>query len=98
MPIKKNLVVKNGSYTNSAGETKHRWLIIGQLHGGQDNDYITLDAHINLAAVPRKEGDMRVMVSMFDPREDSKQTTRAAQKADPKKASDDLPFNDEIPF
>ena len=34
--IKKNLVVKNGSYTNGAGETKHRWVVIGQLHGGQD--------------------------------------------------------------
>lgn len=94
--IKKNLVVKNGSYTNGAGETKHRWVVIGQLHGGQDNDYITLDAHFNLAAFPRKEGDTRLMVSLFDPK--PRDNAQPARRQAPPKAVNDLPFDDEIPW
>ena len=40
---------------------------IGHIHDGKyGNDFITLEAHINLAAFPRKEGDSRIMVSVFD--------------------------------
>lgn len=72
MTILKNLVVKNGSYTKN-GEEKHRYLTIGQVHEGTNGSYITLDAHINLAALPRKDGDTRVMVSLYDPRRDDEQ-------------------------
>lgn len=95
--IKKNLVVKNGSYQKN-GETKHRYLTIGQLHAGQDgNDYITLDAHINLAAIPRKDGDMRVMVSLYEPRDRHESTPRSApmRPGAPQMAAD---FEDDIPF
>ena len=50
MTILKNLVVKNGSYTTRDGQEKHRYLTIGQLHAGQNGEYITLDAYVNLAA------------------------------------------------
>jgi hypothetical protein len=90
MTILKNLVVKNGSYEKN-GETKHRWLTIGQLHEGGNGQYITLEAHVNLAAIPRKDADTRVMVSLFDPREDSGRPQRAA----PAQAED---FDSDVPF
>ena len=64
--IKKRLVVKNGSYTNKNGEEKTNWLVIGHEHDGEFGTYYTLDAHINLAAIPRKEGDTRVIVNAYD--------------------------------
>ena len=64
--IKKKLVVKNGAYTNKNGEEKTNWLVIGHEHDGEFGTYYTLDAHINLAAIPRKEGDTRVMVNAYD--------------------------------
>lgn len=80
MTILKNLVVKNGSYTTRDGQEKHRYLTIGQLHSGNDGgEYITIDAHINLAAIPRKEGDTRVMVSLYEPREEGGQRNERKQ-------------------
>ena len=64
--IKKKLVVKNGSYTTKEGLEKTNWLVVGHEHSGQFGTYYTLDAHINLAAIPRKEGDTRVMVNDYD--------------------------------
>ena len=86
--ILKNLVVKNGSY-QKGGETKHRYLTVGQLHDGKHGQYITLDAHINLAALPRNEGETRVMVSLYDPKEQSKPRERSEPRQE---------FEDEIPF
>ena len=67
MAIKSVLRVKNGSWINPAGEEKTSYVTIGHIHDGKyGNDFITLEAHINLAAFPRKEGDSRIMVSVFD--------------------------------
>lgn len=65
MTILKELVVKTGTYEKD-GETKGRYKTIGHVHSGQHGDYITLNADVNLAAFPRKEGDDRVMVNMWD--------------------------------
>ena len=89
--ILKKLVVKNGSYQKD-GATKHRYLTIGHLHSGEHGEYITLESHINLAALPRRDGDTRVMVSLYD-EEDSNRSRRSPSKAEPE---NDL--NDEIPF
>jgi hypothetical protein len=87
--IKKNIVVKNGSYTTKDGETKHRYLTIGQVHASQDGgEYITLDAHINLGALPRKEGDNRVTASLYEPRDDNK----------PKAARSESTLADDVPW
>ncbi|HCV05871.1 MAG TPA: hypothetical protein DG048_24845 [Pseudoalteromonas sp.] len=65
--IKKRLVVKNGSYTNKDGQEKTNWLVIGHEHEHSEfGTFYTLDAHINLAAIPRKEGDTRVIVNAYD--------------------------------
>lgn len=93
--IKFNLVVKNGSYTNRDGQEKHRYLTIGQLHTNDEGQYITLDSHINLAALPRKEGDNRVMVSLYEPREDGGQRQERKQGRPAGKRDD---FDDPIPF
>ena len=78
MTILKNLVVKNGSYTTRDGQEKHRYLTIGQLHAGQNGEYITLDAYVNLAALPRKDGDTRGMVSLYEPRDAAGEKPRSA--------------------
>lgn len=94
--ITKRLVVKNGSY-QKGGEEKTRWLQIGAVHEHEGREYITLDRHINLGALPTREGDTRVFVSIFD--EDGQKDAAPARQA--KKpaggfAKDD--FGDEIPF
>lgn len=92
--ILKNLVVKNGSYTDRDGKDRGRYVVIGQLHDGKDGgQYVTLDAHVNLAAFPRRDGDTRVMVSLYDPkpRDVPPDKLRSASAPEPG-------FDDEIPF
>jgi len=91
--ILKNLVVKNGSYTTRDGQEKHRWLTIGQLHEGQHGQYVTLDAHINLAGLPRKDGDTRVMVNLYDPRDEPRAAVQAKGRDEPPPLDDhDVPW------
>ena len=91
MPIKKNLVVVVGTWTNREGETKKNYKTIGQLHEGSNGDYITLESDVNLAAYPRKEGDTRVMVSLYDPKPKEERPARTAPTA-PARAVDDDPW------
>lgn len=90
--ILKNLCVKNGSYTDRDGNEKGRWVTIGQIHEAKDGGtYITLDAHVNLAAFPRKDGDTRVMVSQFDPK--GREESPKSRREEPADFDDDkLPF------
>lgn len=92
MTILKNLVVKNGSYTTRDGQEKHRYMTIGQLHSGQNGEYVTLDAHINLAALPRKDGDTRVMVSLYEPRDQHESTPAKAKPQSDGFKDDDVPW------
>ncbi len=67
--IKKELCVIADTYTNRDGEEKKRWLKVGEIHTSKDGkEYMTLDPIVNLAAIPRREGDSRIFVSMFDPK------------------------------
>jgi len=95
--ILKELAVVLDTYTNSNGEEKKKWLTIGHIHQTKngDREYITLEPHINLAAIPRKEGDNRVYVNLFEPRKDKPE----AQPS--KKPGHDAPasFDDhDVPF
>lgn len=97
--ILKNIVVTNGEYTTSAGETKRRYVTIGQLHEHEGRQYITLDAHVNLAGLIRKDGETRVFANFYDvERRDSPQPVAAgsAPASQRRPAADDL--NDDIPF
>lgn len=91
--ILKELVVVLDTYTNSNGEEKKKWITIGHLHSTKDGlrEYITLEPHINLAAIPRKEGDNRVYVNLFEPRKNEPEalpSKKLAYKLD----EDDIPF------
>lgn len=93
--IKKELKVKNGTYTKD-GKEVGRWVTVGHIHAGRDggNDYMTIDAHVNFAAFPRRDGDTRVMVSMYDPRSDDR-PARPQQSA-PRAHRD--PLDDDVPW
>lgn len=92
MTILKKLVAVNGEYTTRDGSVKKSRVTIGHLHSGQYGDYITLEAHVNLAAFPRKDGDTRVMVNLYD-----NERRDEAPKAKPVDDSGD--FEDsQIPF
>jgi hypothetical protein len=95
MTILKRLVVVTGQYTNAQGETKKRYKTVGHLHQGQHGEYITLDASVNLAAFPRKEGDDRVTVNLYDEESDKGTAKRGVQQA---RAAIKPEFDDEIPF
>ena len=88
--IKKKLVVANGKYTTKDGSEKTRWVNIGALHEHEGKAYITLDAHITLAGLERKEGDTRVFANLFDP-EPYQPRPQAAQ-------AESGDFDDNIPF
>lgn len=91
MTILKNLVIKTGSYENKQGETVGRYKTIGHLHSSDKGEYITLSADVNLAAFPRRDGDDRVFVSMYDPKEkDEKEAKKPAKK--------DEGFDDDVPW
>jgi hypothetical protein len=92
--ILKELCVAFGKYEVN-GEEKTRWTRIGHLHETQDKtrQYITLDPAYNLAAFPKKEGDDRLYVNMFDPK--PKDGQRTATKSQPKP---DPGFDDDIGF
>jgi len=70
MPIKKNLVVHNGSWTDKENNTHNDWVTIGALHEGRDgkDDYLILHAHINLAGLAREQGENRIFARMYDPK------------------------------
>lgn len=93
MTILKELVVTTGTYQKD-GETKKRRKTIGHVHSGQYGEYITLNADVNLAAFPRKDGDDRVMVNIYD-----KKDEQDRKPAENKQASPPDDFDSEsIPF
>ena len=96
MAVKYDLAVVARTYQDQrTGEEKRVWQNIGAIHESKEGKlYAVLDPLINLAAVPRKEGDSRVFVSMFEPK-----AKEAMQKATAPKSGghfDDL--DDDIPF
>lgn len=105
MAIVKKLVVKTGSYERN-GKTVGRYETVGHIHEGEHGEYITIKASVNFAAFPRKEGDDRVSVNLFDPDDKSDRETAArgvtnARQAMQSKQSDfdQASFDDsEIPF
>ena len=93
MTILKNLSVVTGTWVNREGETKKTYRTIGHLHEGQHGNYITLESDANLAAYPRKEGDSRVVVNLYDPKpRDGEAPKQSAAKSEPE-FEDDIPFN-----
>ena len=103
---KYEMAVKVGQYTDASGATKNRYHNIGVVMQGDDGGfYALLDPMVNLAAVPREPGKDRVMVSLFEPRDNDQQRQAgggyqtaavqqrpAARPAPAAMAEDDIPF------
>lgn len=92
MTIVKELSVVTRTYEKD-GQTKKVWKNIGAIHTHEGREYITLDATFNLAALPRKENDDRVFVSMFEPKPKGQQSAPA-----PAASSSMSDFEGDIPF
>lgn len=88
MTIIKELSVVKTTYTNKQGEEKKVWLNVGQVHEHEGREYITLDPTINFGALPRKQGDDRLFVSMFEPKPKDQQAKPQGKQQD----DDSLPF------
>lgn len=92
----KHLKARVGEYVKD-GSTKGRYVTIGVLMDGENGQYILMDPAFNPAGAyvlqrvmnPQKAGD-RLMVSVFEPYDESKSSKPQA------KGFDDM--NDDIPF
>lgn len=93
---KYDLAVKVGQYVDQTGATKNRYQSLGVVMQGDDGGfYALLDPLVNLAAIPREPGKDRVMVSMFEPRQEGQQyqSTRLAPTPAARPAAEpDIPF------
>lgn len=93
---KYDLAVKVGQYVDQTGATKNRYQSLGVVMQGDDGGfYALLDPLVNLAAIPREPGKDRVMVSMFEPRQEGQQyqsTRLAPTPAARPTAEPDIPF------
>lgn len=94
----KDLAVVTGSYTNSNGEEKRRYMNCGALMEGEDgNQFIMLNRFISYSILPRKQGSESILISVFDLRERDgahgapAQPSGNAQAFDPE-LDDDDPF------
>lgn len=92
----KNLAVVLREYTDNQGQKKAQWLNIGSIMQADDGkNFILLDRHINLAALPCKEGSTSVLISAFDPKPKDNQyqaQASAPQQQQAKFYDDDIPF------
>lgn len=100
--ITKELCVAQRKYTDKNGNEKTVWLKIGEIHEHNGKAYGVVFPHINLAALPRKEGEDRVFFNLFDPKPKDGQNDapKAANQAKPSSGApaDFNEFEDDIPF
>ena len=72
---KYDLACKTGTYEKE-GTTKNRYKNVGLiLENEEGKKMVMIDPTFNFAAVKREDGKDMVMVSMFEPKKDSQQTT-----------------------
>jgi len=88
----KNLAVKVRSYTDQNGQKKGQYVNVGKIMQNADGGkFMFIERHVNFAGFPHKEGSSSVLVSMFDPKNDSQQHQPQQQGAS-KFQEDDIPF------
>jgi hypothetical protein len=98
----KDLAVVVSSYTDAQGAAKNRYQNVGSILRSDDgNTMIMLARWFNPAGVPVKDGSDRIIVSMFDPKDDAAPAThapapRAAAPAPTRQPGEDL--DEDIPF
>jgi hypothetical protein len=69
-----DLAVKVGSYTKDGAE-KNRYENIGAMMDGDNGPFIFLKRSFNPAGVQFREGSESIVVSMFPPKDSTKQPT-----------------------
>jgi hypothetical protein len=70
MAKKYDLAVKVGAYEKN-GETKNRYQNVGAVIEGDRGPYILLDRHFNPAGIANPDNRSNVIISMFEPRDNS---------------------------
>lgn len=83
-----DLTVKVRDYQDRQGQTKAEWLSIGAVLENDKGMFAMLKPHVNLAALPRRDGG-DVLVSMFEPRDRDNQQRQRAGYTD---LDDDIPY------
>ncbi len=101
--IKYEIVATTGTYTNGNGEEKRRYENVGHVHEHEGRFYITIKATFNPAGLPRREGDDRVFLNLYEPKaKDGKKPEIAdnpnAWKQGDKPAGDFSDMDDDPPF
>lgn len=99
-----DLAVKSGTYEKN-GETKGRYVNVGAMMEGDNGPFLFINAHVNFAAFPRREGSESCIVSMFEPKprdgdgydwKGAEDRQRAASNGKP--PADDFEPDQNIPF
>ena len=96
--ITKELCVAHRKYTDKNGQDKTVWLKIGEIHEHNGKTYGVIYPHINLAALPRKEGDDRLFFNLFDPKPKDGQSDAPKAKPDAPVAGAFEDFESDLPF
>lgn len=66
-----DLTVKTGEYTNSQGETKGRYENVGSVMQGDNGQFVIMKRTFNPAGVPNPENKDSVILSCFEPRDNT---------------------------
>lgn len=94
--IKKEITVVRDTYTDRNGQERKSWLKVGEIHEHNGREYVVLFPWINLAAIPKKEGDNRVFANLFDPKQDEVLPKSGNARLDAQQQDafedDDIPF------
>jgi hypothetical protein len=94
---KYDLCVVTGEYQNRDGETKKQYKNIGCIMQNDNGHYMILDRTFNPAGLPNPDDRSSILVSLFEPRDDSGQKPKpATASAQPAAPADD--YVDDVPF
>ncbi len=96
-----DLAVVIGEYTDRDGNTKKRYQNIGALmQGDNGNQFIMLAKWFNPAGVPDSRGGESLLVSCFEPRQQSGYQQQPQQRQQPRQAPSQEQYDAEadIPF
>ena len=103
---KYDLAVKVSSYTDSTGQQKNRYQNIGAVMEKDDGGkFLMLAKWFNHAGVVDERGGESILVSMFGPRQQNKQSPSPSYAPDPAPSTNPAgqsmgqnPEDDDIPF
>ena len=95
MKKKYDLAVATEKYTNRNGEEKTKWQNIGSVMQNDKGFFALIDRTFNPAGVPNPENKSQILVSMFEPKQQTNQPQQMSntEQGDPGIPDDDIPFN-----